>query len=138
MQNSMVMFFAWNYPIWTILVQKIKIVNLSWNLVLRLIWICRIQRWCSFYLFCTWKVKFVSLSWNLGPLLIRICRMQWCYWLFCFGLKTNLSGKIVFLSWNLVLRLNRICIIQRRCLPFCFGPGQRFWPFWSKKSKLPV
>ena len=138
MQNSMVMFFDWNYPIWKILVQKIKIVNLSWNLVLRLIWICRIQRWCSFYLFCTWKVKFVSLSWNLGPLLIRICRMQWCYWLFCFGLKTNLSGKIVFLSWNLVIRLNRICIIQRRCLPFCFGPGQPFWPFWSKNSKLPV
>ena len=44
MQNSMVMFFSvidWKYPFWANLVQKIKFVNLSWNLADRLIRICR-------------------------------------------------------------------------------------------------
>ena len=75
MQNSMVMFiflvFAWkffefgpknqNCP-WNftytnsnmqnlVMFQNIKIVTLSWNLVRRLIRICRIQWWCSFFLF---------------------------------------------------------------------------------------
>ena len=55
MQNSMLMFtfsvFDWNYPLWAKLVLKIKIVNLNWNLVPRLIRICRIQWCCSFFLF---------------------------------------------------------------------------------------
>ena len=46
MQNSMAMFnfsaFYWNYPFWANLVQLIKIVRLSWNLVPRLIRIRRI------------------------------------------------------------------------------------------------
>ena len=46
MQNSMAMFnfsaFYWNYPFWANLVQPIKIVRLSWNLVPRLIRIRRI------------------------------------------------------------------------------------------------
>ena len=46
MQDSMAMFnfsaFDWNYPIWANLVQIIKIVRLSRNLVLRLIRIHRI------------------------------------------------------------------------------------------------
>ena len=51
MQNSMAMFnfsaFYWNYPFWENLVQKIKIVNLFWNLVPGLIRIWRIQCRCS-------------------------------------------------------------------------------------------
>ena len=38
-------------PFWTNLVEKIKKVSLSWNLVTKLILICRIQWRCSFYLF---------------------------------------------------------------------------------------
>ena len=57
MQNSVVLFtFSFlvrKHPLWANLVQKIKIVCLSWNLVLRLIWIFRIQSWCSGFLFNT-------------------------------------------------------------------------------------
>ena len=46
MHNSMVMFtfsvVDWECPFWASLVQKIKIVSLSWNLVPKLIEICRI------------------------------------------------------------------------------------------------
>ena len=88
MQNSiMVTFFDLKLEnhCWVNLVQKIKIVRLSWNLVPRLIWICR--RCGSFYLYYDWKypfranlvhkIEFVLLSWNLVPRLIRICRIQW-------------------------------------------------------------
>ena len=37
------------HPFWVNLVQKIKIVSLSWNLVPRLIRTCRIQWWCAFF-----------------------------------------------------------------------------------------
>ena len=53
---------------WANLVQKIKVVSLSWNLVPRLIWICGIQWWCSLFSFwpkfgpkiqnCLFKEKF--------------------------------------------------------------------------------
>ena len=38
---------------------------LKWNLVLRLIWICRIHWWCLFFLFLVaFLVKFGSKKWN--------------------------------------------------------------------------
>ena len=40
-------------PFWTNLFQNVKIISLSWNLVSRLIWICRIQWCCSIFLFPT-------------------------------------------------------------------------------------
>ena len=56
-RNSMVMFtfsvFDQEYPFGVNLVQKIKIVSLSWNLVSILIWICKIQWRCSLFLFST-------------------------------------------------------------------------------------
>ena len=91
MQNSMVMFILFvldkKYHFLTMLVQKNKSVSLSWNLVPRLIRICRIE-W-AFSLFFVldgkhpfWadlfqKTKIVSLGWNLVSKLIRICRIQW-------------------------------------------------------------
>ena len=55
MQNSVMLFtffvFKWKYPFWANLVQKMKMISLSWNLVPRLIRICRIQWWCSLFLF---------------------------------------------------------------------------------------
>ena len=55
MQNSMVMFtfsvFDQKYPFRAKLVQKTKILSLTWNLVPRLIQICKIQWWCSLFLF---------------------------------------------------------------------------------------
>ena len=57
------------------LVQNIRSLSLSWNYAPRLIRICRIQWYCSRFLFpkiqsCQFKLKF-------GTRLIRICRVQW-------------------------------------------------------------
>ena len=54
-QNSMMMFtfsvFDQPYLSWANSVQKFKIVCSKWDLIKRLIQICRIQWWCLFYLF---------------------------------------------------------------------------------------
>ena len=54
MQNSIMLFsffvFEWKYPFWANLVQKVKIISWSLNLVARLIRICRIQ-WCCSHFF---------------------------------------------------------------------------------------
>ena len=55
MQNSMVMFgfsvFERKYSIWTTLIQKLKILSLSENLVPRVIQICLAQWCCSLFPF---------------------------------------------------------------------------------------
>ena len=89
---------------WANLVQKFKIVSLSWNLAPRLIQVCRIQWWCSLFLFQNgntlfgqiWskKIKIVSLCWNLAPSLIRICRIQWWCSLLPFLTGNTLFGQI--------------------------------------------
>ena len=115
-QNSMVIFtfsvFDRKYLFWANLVQKIKFVNLTWNLVLRLIQICRIQLGCSLFPFSmgntffgqlVQKIKIVNLTWNLVPRLIQIYRSQW------------------------------------RCSLFLFSTVNTFFvQIWSKKSKLSV
>ena len=54
MQNSMVIFIFyfldWKYPSWVNLFHKFKIVSLSWNILPRLFWICKIRWWCSLFL----------------------------------------------------------------------------------------
>ena len=45
--------FNLKYLFWVNLVQKLKIISLSWNFVPRLIQICRIPWWCSLFLFST-------------------------------------------------------------------------------------
>ena len=77
MQNSMVIFtifcFWPGFPFLPNLVQKIKIVSLSWNVLPRLIWICRILWWYSCFLFYTGNTIFYCLcgcagieTWKLG------------------------------------------------------------------------
>ena len=88
---------------WANVVQKVKIVSLSWNLPLRLIWICRIQLF-------TFPVldrkhlpgKIVSLSWNLILRLIRICRIQLCCSLFVFYTRNTLLVNKGKRSMNIV------------------------------------
>ena len=111
-QNSMVVFTFFlldqKYPFLANLVRKIKIVSLSlnlvprlirvwrtecrteflqnclkWNSVTRLIWICKIHKWCSIFLFSTGNTL--------------------------FGQTWSKRSKLSVLSWNLVLRLIRIC-----------------------------
>ena len=45
--------FGQKYPLWANLIQEIKILSLNWNLVSKLIWICRIKSWSSLFLFST-------------------------------------------------------------------------------------
>ena len=87
------------------LVQKFKIVSLSWNLAPRITQICIIQWWC--FLFCfrleipflgkfgSFPQKIVSLNWNLVPSLIRICKIQWSFSLLLF-----LTGNIFFCKFG--------------------------------------
>ena len=66
-RNSMVMFtfsfFDQKYPFCLNLVQKIKIVSLSWNLVAILIWICKTQWCCSLFPFST-ENTFFGVNWS--------------------------------------------------------------------------
>ena len=108
---------------------KNRIVSLRWNLILRLIRICRIQWSCSLFSFSTkntlfgqiWskKIKIISLRWNLMPRLIWIWRIQWCCslffvfnWKYPFGANLVQNVKVISLSWNLVPRLIRISRTQ--------------------------
>ena len=79
--------------------QKIKMISLSWNLVPRLIRICRTQQWRYFFSVLDWKrpfwtnlvkkIKIVSLNWNLVPRITRICRIQWHCSLFLFQTRNT-------------------------------------------------
>ena len=102
-QNSKVMFIYYvldrKYFFVCKISPKIKILSLSWNLVFRLIRICRIQ--CSCSLFYFWveipilgkfglKFKLVCLKSNLATILNRICTIQWWCSLFPFLTKITL------------------------------------------------
>ena len=107
-QNSMVMFifygFDRKYPFSDKFGPKTHNRQFNWNLVLRLIRIYRIQRWCSLFLFATrnaffWtnlvqNIKIVSLGWNLVPRLTQICRIQWWCSLLPFFARTYSLGQI--------------------------------------------
>ena len=119
--------FDWKYIFWVNLVQKLKIISLSWNFVTRLIQICRIPWWYSLFCFRLeiqfWanliqKIKIVSLSWNFALDYAELYRK---YVVFTFSVldqkntfRVNLVKKIeiVSLSWTLIPRLIWICRIQ--------------------------
>ena len=108
MQNSMVMFtffvFGRNYPFWANLIPKFKIVCVHWKLILRLIRICGMLWWCSFFPFSTgntllgqiWfkKIRILFLSSNLVPRPIWVCRIQLWYSLFQFLTAYIYFGQI--------------------------------------------
>ena len=147
MYNSMMVFtfslLDRKHLFWVNLVQKIKIVSLSWNLVPRPIWICRILWSCLLFLlhwkhpFCSnlvRKIKIFSLSWNLVPSLIWICRVQWWCSFFCFRLETPSSGKFGPTNQNCQFKLKfgiyiliRICRFQWWCSLFLFYIGNTFF-----------
>ena len=137
MQNSMVVFIFTvldrKHTFLVNLVQKIKIVSLSWNLVPRLIRICRIQWWCSFCFRpethflgkfgpknqnCQFKLKFgtYTISNMQNSLVVFIFSVLYGKHSFWADLVQKI--KIVNLSWNLISRLIRIWIIQWQCSLF--------------------
>ena len=103
----------WNYLFWANLVQKTKIVNLSWNLVPRLIRICKIKWWCSlswisggnilFGQICSQKNKIVSLSWNWYLVSFRYVEINDDAHVPCFrpGIPTFLIHIFRIQSWRL-------------------------------------
>ena len=62
MYNSVVIFtfsvFDRKYTFWTNLIQKVKVISWSWNLVLTLIRTCRIQWWDSLFLSLIGNTRF--------------------------------------------------------------------------------
>ena len=71
----------WKYHFWANLVEKIKIVSLSWNLVPRLTWTCRIQWWV------------LVLFSVLDQIFFFAPKNQNCQFKLKFGTKTNLNMK---------------------------------------------
>ena len=63
--------FNWKYLFWVNLVQKLKIISLSWNFVPRLIQICRIPWWCSLFPFST-----VDTFWGKFGLKNQNCQFE--------------------------------------------------------------
>ena len=155
MQNSMVMFiffvFDWKYPFWANLVQKVKIISWSWNLVARLIRIWRIQWWCSFFLFLIgntlfgqiWskksnyqlKLKFGSQTnsnMQNSMMLFTFFVFEWKY---SFWANLVQKIKIISWSWNLVPGLIRIFRIQWYCSRFLFLWEILFFGEFGPKSQ---
>ena len=135
---SFCLFFDQNYSFWASLVQKVKVVSLSWNLVLRLI---------NFeYAEFNGGVYFLSFRPKI-PFFVKFCpKIQNCLYIVTFGTQSNLDMqnsmamltfplpyrkhpfwgnwikkiKIFSLRWNLVPRLIRISRIQWWCTLFLF------------------
>ena len=147
MQNSMMLLtffvFDWKYPFWANLVQKIKIISLSWKLVLTLIqnWVSNAELSGHVHFFCFWseihslgkfdpknqnyqfKLKFGtytnsnmknSMACSLFSFLIRNI---------FFGANLVQKVKIINLSWDLVASLIWISSIQWCCSLFLFSNG---------------
>ena len=111
--------FEQKYLFWANLVQQIKIVSLRWNLIPRLIRLCRIQWWCSFFSFstvntlfwanfvqknqnCQFMLKFgIKTSLNMKNSMVMFTFSVF-YWKRTFGASLVQKVKIVSLSWNFV------------------------------------
>ena len=149
MQNSAVIciisVFERIYSFWLTSVQKIKSVSISWNLVPRLIWICRIQ-WCRLLFSVFDKIHFLG---KLGPKIqSSLFKVKYgtasnsnkqnsmVIFTFCFGLKifSAKKVKIVSLSWNLVSRKIRKFGIQWWCSFFLFSMGNTLFEEISAKN----
>ena len=118
MQNSMVVYtfsvLNQKNPFWANVVQKIKIASLSWNLVPRLIRICRIQWWCSLFLFLTINILLRQI-WSKNSKLF----VQSKIWYKDKFEYAEFNGCVHFICFRL-----EIAIV--------------FGQIWSKKSKLSV
>ena len=147
--------FDWEYHFWANLVQKIKNVSLRWNLILKLVQICRIQ-WCCSLL---WFSAGNTLLGQFGP------KNQNCQLNVKLGTKNNLNKQnslavftffdfdqkcpfwanlvqdveIFSLKWKLIPRLVRIWWIQWCCSHFSFSTGNALLgQNWSKLSIFTV
>ena len=124
-----------------------KTVSLSWNLVPRLIRICRVHWWCSLFQFLTRdtllgkfgpksqngqvKLKFVSR-------LSRICRIRWWCSLFVFLIVNTLFTQI----WSKVIKFSiqaeiwYLHKLENAKYLLCFRLDIRFWLNLLQKIKI--
>ena len=121
-------------------VLNIKIVSLSWNLVVWLIWICRIQFSGDAHFFSFWlEYPFWA---NLVQKLKIVCSLKYTEFIgdahfigftleILFWPSLVQKIKIVSLKWNLVLRLIQIWLIHHWCSYF-WPEVSFFWKFVPK------
>ena len=107
MQNSMVMFiflvFDRKYPFLANLVEKVKIISWSLNLVARLIQICWIQWCCSLFSFLTGSALLGQIWSKLPIFTVFFVSDQKCSFLGKFGPKCqSCQFKAKFASYNLL------------------------------------
>ena len=95
------------------LVQKIKIVSLSWNLEPSLSQICRIQLWCELFLFWNRNILFGQI-WSLNSNLFKVK----------FSTETNLNMQ------NSLNALNAC-----RIYIFAFFIFAWKYPFWLREHR---
>ena len=110
--------FDRNYSFLTNLFQKVNIVSLSWNLMLRLIRICRVQWWSLHFVYLTEHNRF-------GPVFAKLFAQSKIWYLdyfeseeisgdshfFCFCLEVCLFGKVQILNldWFEYVEFSFIC-----------------------------
>ena len=73
------------------LIHKFKIVCSKWNLIQRLIWICKIQWWCLFYLFHNVLISFRRSNQMCVDVFIEC--VVWSYWWTWFALPIISNSK---------------------------------------------
>ena len=106
MENSIVTFtfsvLDLKYTFWTNLVQKVKVVSLSWNLVPTLIRTRRTRWWWSFFLFLTQHALFsFEFKMKFGTKTnFKLCKTQWWLSLFLFSAQANVNYHFWSFSIN--------------------------------------
>ena len=102
-----------NTNFWANLVQKIKVISLTWNLEPSLTQICRIQLLCELFLFWTRNTLFGNI-WSQNSKLFKVK----------FGTENNLNMQSLLKALN----------AWRICIFIFFG---FFWkyPFWLREHR---
>ena len=112
MQNSIVMMFAFSvfdrkYPFFENMIQRIKIVNLSWMQNSMVLWyFTLLDRKYPFWVNLFQKMKIINLSWNSAQRLIRIWRIHWWSSLLLFSIRNTFLGQILYQNKNHLFKLN--------------------------------
>ena len=139
MQNSMMLLtifvFEWRYLFWANLVQKVKIISWIWNLVPRLIRICRIQWWCSLFLLLIRNTLFGQI-WS-KKLKLSVQGETW--YLNKFKYAEFNDAVHFFRFWPETPFLGKFSPNCQYLQVFLFPiRNALFWKNWSKMSKLSV
>ena len=133
MQNSVMLFtffvFEWKYLFWANLVQKVKIISWSWNLVARLIWICWIQWCCSLFSFLTGSALLGQIWSKLSIFTVFFVSDQKCPFWGKFGPKYQKFTSIIR------IRNTSNSNMQNWKVVFTYFVFNRKRPFWGKFGK---